>query len=517
MRHTLGFWIIGLALLSGCASKLPPEEFLNPSFSRPQSAVSQLQAAIADKLAKYPGKSAVSLLESGEDALYSRLALIDMAEHDLALQYYIWNGDHSGLLILERVIAAAERGVRVRLLIDDHNLLGNHKSLATLSKLPNVYIKLYNPYGGAHSAQFTKTLTLIGDLRRLNHRMHNKALIADNQVAIIGGRNIGDEYFDLSKTKNFVDLDVITLGPVVGDISRSFDAYWNSQWAVSAQTIDPTPLSNKEANKLRRKYYKQLRKLPSMPYTVEFTQQELWNQVEDELKNMHWANISLAVDVPGKSQDDAPDGPDMIQQILEKRKRPEKEVMVVSPYFVPDGETLEYIDELEKTGARIQVITSSYDSNDVRVAQYGYIRRRQQVLDRGVELFEYRADSQYWRQHQVAEIQQVPLALHAKFSIYDGKSVLIGSANIDPRSKDLNSEIGLLIESEPFAQELRQWFINNSHPRNAAKVLRYNNKLFWRVEDENGEEKILTKEPGSHWWDIFGLSIQYILPVEEHL
>ncbi len=506
-----------ISTISACSSTAPKEQFVNASYSRPQTMDSNLRNLIEPKVAQNPGKSAVSLLETGQEALLARIALIDEAQYTLDLQYYIWQGDHSGVLLIERIMAAAQRGVRVRLLLDDHNLVGSSKALSTLAKYPNIYIKLYNPYGGDTSVQFTKTMTLLGNFSRLNHRMHNKALIADNQVAIIGGRNIGDEYFDLSQRKNFVDLDVVTLGPIVNDISHSFDNYWNSNWAISAQSLDsPVVATEKELTKLHMQLQRRLKKLPPLPYSIEYPKEQVLRLFKEELGELHWGKMKLVVDPPGKALTDNTE-PTLSEQLDAIDMLPSTEVLLCSPYLVPDSETFANIAQLNELNVSIKILTNSYDSNDVRVAQYGYTRRREQLLDANVSLFEYRADGQYWRQHQAQSIQEIPIGLHAKFGIYDRSIVWISSANLDPRSKSLNTEIGLLIDNPAFAQQLHQWFERNTELANADKVIKFNNKLFWKHLNAQGEEQMLTEEPGRHWWDWFGLTLQRLLPIEEQL
>ncbi|MBY5992629.1 phospholipase D family protein [Ferrimonas balearica] len=514
-RFTPWFWLL-LLTLGGCAS-MPKEQHLAPSFAQPQSHPGELGRILAPTKAEHPEQSGLGLISRADDALKVRLAMADLAEHTLDLQYYIWHGDSSGLLLLERVARAAERGVRVRLLLDDHTFTGSDKELKRIASLPNLEIKLYNPYGKRRSGSFARTLAFLGEFGRLNHRMHNKMMVADNQLAVVGGRNIGDEYFGLSDGLNFRDLDLFAAGPVVNDLSASFDQYWNSSWAISINSIHGRKVTPGTFEELFRVLEAERQAQPPLPYQIEFNDEELRRAIEQMPASLTWGRALVTADPPRKDLAKAlPE--DAVASILgQLGAGAEEEILVAAPYFVPGDLMIQGLAQLHQAGVRVRVLTNSLHANDVKVAHYGYVNRRQETLETGTELYELRPDAASALATQPSSQSQVPVGLHAKVAVYDRKRVYIGSANLDPRSHLLNTEIGLVVDDPELAQAVAALLLADMAPDSAYRVtLDEEGDPCWHWEEAGTPWRACT-EPGIGTWDRLGIWVNWLLPIEDQL
>ncbi|GAA4877722.1 phospholipase D family protein [Ferrimonas pelagia] len=515
------FALLAALLLCACSS-MPKERHASPSYASPQDTPGTLSALLSPSRTANPDLSGLALLQDPRHALQARLAMAAMAEHTLDLQYYIWHGDQSGLALLQAVLQAAERGVRVRILLDDHTLKNADAPLAQLAQLPNLEIKLYNPYGKRRSGSFARTLAFLGEFNRLNHRMHNKVMVADNQLAIVGGRNIGDEYFGLSAHSNFQDLDVFVAGHAVRDLSSSFDLYWNSNWAISAASIwrhslnKLNPPAPADPAIIQAKLAKGRAQFPASPYPLELDRHQVSAELADLPDRLYWGVAVVTADPPRKDLAKQPSATAVSELLSSLGQSAAEEILISAPYFVPESLTLKGIQQLTDNGVEIKVLTNSLQASDVKVAHYGYVVRRQQALDSGAQLFEYRPDARSGQQTQPASARNVPLALHAKVAVYDRKRVYIGSANLDPRSLWLNTEIGLIVDDPHFATEVAQLLLRDMSAHSAYQLERHGEQLCWRALTE-GSVQIVCQEPGLRWRDCIGIWLNRILPIEQQL
>jgi len=514
--------IIILLFLSSCSSKLPDNTTsvatLHFSNKEPSTLYSLYQRLQPEKISE---KTGFSLLNNSKDAFLVRTAAIELADHTLDLQYYHWKNDEVGQLLMDRVIRAADRGVKVRLLVDDSNSWESHQNqigLAHINYHPNITIKIYNPLGGSYSGSFMRSLALLGNFERINHRMHNKLFIADNQLAIFGGRNIGNMYFGVDKKKNFRDMDIFALGQQVENISVAFDDYWNSTWAYNVKLIDKSIYSQAELTVTRQDFNKRITNLKDFPYQIP-VREELLTLLNNFEHHLDWATLNVYADPPRKDLHEK--STHAYHRLQSAYLTAQKSSLTSSPYFIPTEQMITQAKKLVDNGVNVKVLTNSLSSNDVTMAQYGYADRRKSLLEAGVELYEMREDAHERNDYTAEKYRDTAIGLHAKVSVIDDKRVLIGSFNIDPRSTLINTEVVIVIENIALAKKVKQALLTDINPRNSYQVfLETNNKghkdLRWQGE-EDGEIVIHRHEPNANFLKVFGELIFGLLPIDEQL
>lgn len=439
-----------------------------------------------------PGHSGLRLLKEGRDAYLARLGLAELAEHSLDAQYFIWEDDRIGLVLLERLMAAAERGVRVRLLIDDVHNSGRDLRLAALDAHANVEVRVFNPFG-SRQWPLWRALELLRDFSRLNYRMHNKAWIADNSTAIVGGRNIGEHYFGLHAETNFRDLDLFVAGPAVSEISAAFDAFWNSAWAIPIASLVLKRRKPRHAARLARRLRRQIAALPGFPYPVQLDAAELEARLEPD---MVWAAARVVHDPPDKL---ARGGTPVWDALNGLFAGVERECLLESAYFVPGPEDLTRLNDLSRRGVRLRALTNSLASTDVLVAHAAYAKHRPALLAAGVELHELRPDSPLGWRRLFRRRRRSRSALHAKAGVFDTRWVMLGSFNLDARSIAINTELVLIVDSPELAERLRRLMDASATPSHSWRVRTQGRGLLWEGEGKNGSER-WTREPRAGWW-----------------
>ena len=439
-----------LALAGGCAS-LPSLDPREPSAALRDTGGTRLGRAIAPLAAAHPGRSAFHPLADAHDAFAARRVLAGAAERSLDVQYYIWHGDQVGLLMFEALTSAARRGVRVRLLLDDQNTKAIEGLIPALAAYPNMELRLYNPFATRGGGRFLGYLT---DFDRLNRRMHNKAFIADNQAAIVGGRNIGNEYFAAGTEIPFQDLDVLALGPAVRDVSSEFDLYWASASAYPASRVSghgdahaigalDARLAAAAADPAAREYLDAVRRAPLLA-----------DLLAGRLA-LAWAEARLVSDDPAKTLDrEGRHDVLMLAELLGGGDRPRASLDMVSPYFVPGEKGADFLEQLAASGVRVRVLTNSLSTTEAAVVHSGYAKRRCRLARAGVKLYEYKPMVTASKPGKPGLGKSSGARLHAKTYAADGKRLFVGSFNFDPRSALLNTEMGLVIASPELAGRL---------------------------------------------------------------
>jgi phosphatidylserine/phosphatidylglycerophosphate/cardiolipin synthase-like enzyme len=426
-------------LTSGCASLPPHVESHSEALRNPE--VTSLGRIIA---AEEGGKnlSGIRLLTSGEEALGDLIALADHAERTLDIQYYIIQQDESARILLHHVRLAADRGVRVRVLVDDLNTAGEDRRFMHLSEHANVEVRVFNPFPGGRHTTWTRVLASANDIPRINHRMHNKLFVADNALAITGGRNIGDQYFTRDQFNNFIDLDVVAAGAIVPELSASFDAFWNSKYAYPIASV-AEPVHTE----------------PASPLSVDSEAPSSANWLEGELKSgqvqLTWVPATVLADRPAKiASETSPDEEVTIAHNIGALMRSAKqELIVISPYFVPGEEGIAMFARLVGEGVHIRILTNSLASTDSPLVHHGYAHYRVALLKLGIELSEVRPKLGQKRA-RFHPFRSSTASLHAKALVIDQKTVFIGSMNMDARSAHTNSELGLVIRSGEIARQV---------------------------------------------------------------
>jgi putative cardiolipin synthase len=512
-----------LLVLSGCAPTLNMNTERPPSQATSNHADSPLKAHLAAHIP--PGESGFQLLQDGHAALAARLALAQRATRTLDLQYYLFHNDTTGKMVAAALLAAAERGVRVRLLIDDIDTADKELGLATLNGHPNIQVRLFNPFHTRSTNPLVKGWQALREYVRLNRRMHNKAFIADNQLGITGGRNIGDEYFDAHHDLAFVDLDVIAAGAIVDSLSQSFDQYWNSTAAVPASAL---PVKTSESRLQRAAQFLQQFRAAQLDsdYGRALTAAD---PIPKLLRgNTPWlvAHADLIVDPPEKVLKRSKSSSKLlIGQLAGLGIDPSRRAVIVSPYFVPGATGMAYFEYWRSRGVPVDVLTNAYAASDVPVVHAGYANYRIQLLQAGVNLYELKpvAEPIGGRLRDLGSGSS-RASLHAKAFVFDDEHVFIGSFNFDPRSARLNTEMGLVIHSPELARQVTAIAEDAMRPERSyqPRLVRektgktLTKRLKWH-DVRQGDTRIFDVEPETTLIQRGLLRVLQALPLEEHL
>ena len=506
-----------LSVLSACAS-LPENINRTESHAYIDTQDTSLGKDMQDFRAQGKTGDGFILLSSGLDAFVARAVLAETAERSLDVQYYLYHNDQVGKLFTGFLWQAAERGVRVRLLVDDMGLDGRDEGVITLDSHPNIELRIFNPFDRdiGRGAQF---VTGLGSVTR---RMHNKSFTVDNVVTIVGGRNIGNEYYDADPTLEFADLDVIAIGEVVKEVSNSFDAYWNSSLAYPATTVIKQRLSQEDLQERIDHLMAFMEEQQTSNYMTALLNSELAQKVRDNDLNYTWGNATVVVDNAEKlaTSRDANEL-HLMTQLAPYFHSIEKELIIISPYFVPGDEGVEFFKSLIDKDVRVKILTNSLSSNDVGVVHAGYAKYREDLLRAGVELYEMNKKlTRAQRKEKKGVGSSSKASLHAKVFVLDRKQVFIGSLNLDPRSFYENSEIGLVIDSTEIAQGMAKSFDADMDKNTFTLELKVDEdgyeELLWHGY-EDGEPVTFDVDPYTGFWRRFGVGFMGILPIESQL
>ena len=507
MNRTPAYLILPL-LIGGCQI-LPTLDNRSVSHYMDVASAPRLEAALTPaapgKADQTPDTSGIYLLGDAHDAFVARATLIESADHALDLQYYIWHNDVSGNLLFNMLYRAADRGVRVRLLLDDNNTNGLDNILAALNSHPNIEIRLFNPF----ITRKWRALGYLTDFPRLNRRMHNKSFTADNKATIIGGRNIGDEYFNVGGDTIFADLDILATGNVVTKVSEDFDRYWASDSSYPLERIIKRPNIAKGFQQLDRIDPEKTNILNR--YHADLAQSDLLQAIQNNRVPLIQAQTELLSDPPAKGLNRNRDKPVITEKLAEALQTPKREVYLVSPYFVPTKGGSEALSNLVRDGVDVTVLTNSLQATDVAAVHSGYARYRKPLLKAGINLYELKPNNAVPKSKDRGLTGSSSTSLHAKTFIVDQERVFIGSLNLDPRSARLNTEMGVLIESPEIATDMQRTLVNTT-PEYAYKVtLNQKNKLQWHDPET---QETLKKEPEAGFWKRFTVRLLSILPIE---
>lgn len=440
------------------------------------------QQAGAVAQAPNPGDaSGFRLMTLSTNALLSRVSLADQAKRTIDLQYYIFNNDATGRLIALHLLQAADRGVHVRILLDDLNLADEVHLFQALASHPGIEVKLFNPFSSPRPGAFSRAAQMLFQFGRLNRRMHDKSFIVDNDVAVIGGRNIGDPYFDASSDKNFRDLDVLAIGPVVPAATQSFEAYWNSASAhplgghsPASAPAGPDPDATDAAIGLvavRAGLEKDARTFDQTAYKQEAADDLPDGLSADRPGNWFWGHATLVADDPQKVEE-GPERTDLriSPELQAMIANAQSEVLLISPYFVPSKLEEQRFVALAQRGVAFKVLTNSLASTDEVPVHAGYAAHRRALLEGGVQLFELKpASGAAMAATDVGRSSGA--SLHAKAFVVDERYVFIGSLNMDQRSKLLNTEMGVVVDSPQLAKAVADFFATATAPANAYHVV----------------------------------------------
>ncbi len=503
------FSVVALSACSTAESASTPR----PSYAYTDTGDTFLGKAVTALEHPDPSESGFYLLFDGIDALASRLVLARQVERGIDAQYYLITDDVIGLLFLRSLLQAADRGVRVRLLVDDILTQGQDNRIVALDTHPNFEIRIYNPIANRARRAFDYVL----DFRRVNRRMHNKSFTADGQVTIIGGRNIAAEYFAAREDVNFDDLDAIGFGAVAKDVSRMFDTYWNDEYSVQVTSIIPPPDDPKAAlDEVRERFASVLQQVMTSRYGAAL-ENSLVQTLEGDESLSEWSPYRLMYDSPSKSrhQQVDEDAKSILTPMREAIENAEKEFILISPYFVPQKSGVEFFRRLRDRGIAVTVITNSLASTNQPMVHTGYSRYRGPLLELGVSIYEMRPDTVVaGTERSGAESSQGNL--HLKAFIVDREELFVGSFNWDPRSAYINTESGVIIESPKLAAQAAA-AVDRGLAEEAYRLeLDERGRLRW-IDERGGGRVVLTREPQAGLWRRIGVTLMRVLPIEGQL
>lgn len=481
------------------------------AIAAPAGPLGQETAALAGR---HPGQSGVLLLDTGIEALRQRDALIEAAVGTIDAQYYIWNSDASGRYLAARLLAAAERGVRVRVILDDINVAGRDLGLAGLARHPNVEIRIYNPTAARDG--FLRTLGFIRDFAKVNRRMHNKSFTVDGAVTIVGGRNVGDEYFDLDPATNFRDRELLAAGPVVAGVSAGFEAFWSSNWTRPVESLAGTDGDLPPGEALAAAVHE----VAALGYEAPAGLAGL--VTTETLPALLWAPARLVFDRPPTAEeiDDSSAEQQVALELRQLVAAARREILVESAYFILGDQSLAEAGRLHEAGVDLRVLTNSLASNDLVTNHSGYARRRPAMLDAGIELYELRPDAAACR--RLVGVSRAcengpAFSLHSKSMVLDRSVVYIGSFNLNLRSTYLNSETALIVESPELASLVAASMEELLRPDSSWQVRRRKGGgLEWVAQGEDGEVR-QTREPMTGFRRRFTSRFYRLFPLEKYL
>lgn len=501
----------------GCAGL--PTGFERPvSHALTHTQDSALGKFVAAKQKDFTGKSGFHLLPDGLDAFVARAVLARMAERSIDAQYYLYHHDLVGRLFSYVLIQAADRGVRVRLLVDDMDLAGRDLAATVMDAHPNIEVRIFNPF----SRKSSRTLQFVTRMGSVTRRMHNKSFTVDNQMTILGGRNIGDEYFAADPALTFADLDVIAIGPVAREVSASFDQYWNSELAYPATVLRGEPPTDEEIRQKRKQLDAFVAAQADSDYMRALRHSSLYDLILQDQVTFRWGEANVVYDRPEKLQNDfEATRLHLSPQLAPYWEAVEEELIIFSPYFVPGKSGTAFLAGLARRGVRVRILTNSLASNDVGIVHAGYAKYRKDLLRAGVELYEMnRQLSSQQRRERKGPGGSSKASLHAKSFVFDRRLVFVGSLNLDPRALKHNTEIGVVISQEDIAAGMADWFDRNiAEIAFRLELVRQENgsdTILWHgIVD--GEQKTFDADPYAGFWRRLGIGFLSLLPIESQL
>jgi putative cardiolipin synthase len=463
---------------------------------------------------KHAGLSGVHVISEGHEAYAARRALAKAAARCIDVQYYIWNGDLTGKLLILDLLEAADRGVRVRILLDDNPTAGLDALWSAVNAHENIEVRLFNPF----TIRWPRSFNYLTDFKRLNRRMHNKSFTVDNQATIVGGRNIGDAYFNATDSLQFADMDLLAVGAVVEDVSREFDRYWASHSAYPAELL--IAVSASELEKQRRALERVEKSADGRAYAEMADGSRLVDGLISGRQPLEWLRADLACDDPAKGLGDIPRRNLVVTGLTRRLAETARSLDIATAYFVPGRRGANFIGKLARSGRPVRVLTNSLASTDVAPVHAGYARYRRRLLRAGVKLYEMKPQAAPQREpspensaRKFPRLGSSRSSLHAKLFLIDRERLFIGSFNLDPRSIYLNCEMGIMISSASIGEQLGRQFDRLAAQASFQPLLGRMGKLRW-LDGASGKTAAVQFEPESTWWQRLMVAIISRLPVE---
>jgi len=523
------FLVLIYVILSACA-QLPVGYESNSTYILNDTGNTVLGGR-ASKFKNNNKDSFIYLLNEGTDAFYARRALMSLAERSIDVQYFIWHDDLIGKLLFGGMLEAADRGVRVRILLDDINITSEiEKILYSMDQHKNIEVRLYNPFA-SRGFRFSDYVT---DGFRINRRMHNKSFTVDVQFAVVGGRNIGNEYFAADEESNFEDLDVLSVGPIVQDVGKQFDTYWNSKVVIPVNAFDHNVATVDDLASLKQQLRDFNTSAKGSKYALDVQDSEMYKLISRQSfhkksEGIYSGKGLVIYDDPEKSLNKSETEIVYLKSLMKPHlENAQESVELISPYFVPGDTGTEYLVGLVKKGIKVRVITNSLSSTDGVMAQSGYVNHRIDLLDGGVELYELKTEYKTKASKSLRRSAKAKSGLHAKTYIFDRKEIFIGSFNFDQRSANINSEVGVVYQVPELANFLASTVFDLDINKECYKVeLLVENedidgievevkKVVW-IDTKDGKQIRYTADPETSIWRRISEDLLSILPIESQL
>ena len=514
--------------VAGCASLPPGSSFpKQPSVAFAHPEETRVGKIFADQARDHPEESAFRILPVGADGFAARMQMIKAAQRTLDVQYYIFSADSTGLLVTDSLLAAADRGVHVRILVDDGDTAAGDEQILVLAAHPNMEVRVFNPYAYRGHVQLVRALEFLLRSQRLDYRMHNKLFVADNATALIGGRNIGDAYFQIDPDAQYADDDVFVGGPLVPKLSATFDEYWNSALAIPVEALHGGRPPEARLARHRQRLDEHLRRVrqSGADYIKRAEQGDPFAGIVAGRLPVAWSHAQVVCDSPDKKQvvSGTKGGRLMFGPIADAAHAVKSELIMVTPYLIPTPEEMQLLHELRQRNVRVRILTNSLNSTNELAAHTGYARYRKQLVREGVELYEVRSRLGNSRgSGQSAKMSSYGnFGLHAKLFVFDRYRLYAGSMNFDQRSKRLNTETGLIIDSPELAAQTAARFEAMTQPSNSYAVALQspdsaNSPLIWRTK-ENGTMVEYHREPSRSVWRRVEVGLLSALPLDKEL
>jgi cardiolipin synthase C len=517
----------------GCATLPPGSDFPKvTSVALPHPESTQLGAEFLSAARQHQGNSGFRILSVGVDGFRARVQLIDAAEQTLDLQYYIFRGDETGRMLSNALLRAADRGVRVRVLVDDGDTIAGDEQIMALDSHPSIEVRIFNPFRYRGHADALRNAEFVFNHSRLDYRMHNKLMVADNAVALIGGRNIGNQYFQIDPESQLADDDVFAAGPIAVQLSGTFDDYWNSKFAIPAAAFARhAPSSVASVSNRDRAHTNPRKELATLQtdgidYVKLVATGEPYQGMISGRLPLVWTHAQLICDSPDKKDVETGKLPGhlMAKGVVKTANAVQSELLMVTPYFIPTNDELQILKDLRQRNVRVRILTNSLESSTELSAHSGYMHYRVSLLEDGVELYEVRSllGNARGSGQTVAVSRYGNYSLHAKLFVFDRQKIFIGSMNFDQRSKRLNTEVGLIIDSPELARQTAARFDAMTQPENSyALALRSTDpsgrtQLVWQTQ-EDGQPVEYAQEPARSGWQRFKLRLLSLLPLSKEL
>jgi putative cardiolipin synthase len=521
--------VLAIVFLSGCATLPPGSDYpKKPSLAIANPEQTRMGRQFEKAAREHNGNSGFFIIPAGSDGFLVRMQMINAAVQTLDMQYYIFRGDETGRLLTEAVIKAADRGVRVRLLVDDGGTISGDDQINEIKSHHGIEIRIFSPFAYRGHSKVVRGAEFILSAHRLDYRMHNKVLVMDNTIALIGGRNVGDKYFQINPEEQYADDDVFAAGPIAQRISGTFDQFWNSELSIPAEALVDEKSSHTELSEHREELQEEYRDLKAegVDYVERIDSGEPFNGLISGRFPLIWAPAMLVYDTPEKKRvlNGEITGELMTSAVIDAARAVQTELLMVTPYLIPGDEGMRIFNDLRQRNVRVRVLTNSLESSTELLAHSGYMKYREPLLESGVELYEIRSllGNKRGSGQTNAISRYGNYSLHAKLFVFDRKRVFIGSMNFDQRSMHINTEIGLIIDSPALAEQLAKRIDEMVQPANAYRLALSQNAtgeslgLIWHTQ-ENAKPVEYIIEPARDDWQRNKAKMLSLLPLDSEL